>query len=64
MQNQEKKSVRPPRLKPGDTKDETGHNPNGFTFWLAGGDLVVAHAGLKEEMHVRPRPRIRNAFGQ
>ncbi len=26
-----------PGLTPGDGKDETGHNANGFTFWLAGG---------------------------
>jgi uncharacterized protein (DUF1501 family) len=25
-----------PGLTPGNDKDETGHNPNGFTFWLAG----------------------------
>lgn len=28
-----------PGLKPSDQKDETGHNPNGFTFWLAGGGV-------------------------
>ena len=28
-----------PGLKPSDKKDETGHNPNGFTFWLAGGGV-------------------------
>lgn len=34
-----------PRLKPSDKKDETGHNPNGFTFWLAGGGVKagIAH---------------------
>jgi hypothetical protein len=26
-----------PGLTPGDSKDETGHNARGFTFWLAGG---------------------------
>ncbi len=28
-----------PGLKPSDKKDETGHNPSGFTFWLAGGGV-------------------------
>jgi len=28
-----------PGLTPDDGKDETGHNPNGFTFWLAGGGV-------------------------
>ena len=28
-----------PGLTPSDTKDQTGHNPNGFTFWLAGGGV-------------------------
>ncbi|HRX77822.1 MAG TPA: DUF1501 domain-containing protein [Pirellulaceae bacterium] len=28
-----------PGLTPGDGKDETGHNSNGFTFWLAGGGV-------------------------
>jgi hypothetical protein len=28
-----------PGLKPSDKKDETGHNPNGFTCWLAGGGV-------------------------
>ncbi|MCA9063491.1 MAG: DUF1501 domain-containing protein [Planctomycetaceae bacterium] len=32
-----------PGLVPGDGKDETGHNPNGFTFWMAGGGV---RAGL------------------
>ena len=34
-----------PGLKPSDKKDETGHNPNGFTFWLAGGGVKagIAH---------------------
>ncbi|MEM6971625.1 MAG: polynucleotide kinase-phosphatase [Pseudomonadota bacterium] len=43
-----------------------------FTFnlrshqWLAGGDLVVAHAGLKEEMHGRGSGAVRNfaMFGE
>ncbi|MEZ6131677.1 MAG: DUF1501 domain-containing protein [Planctomycetaceae bacterium] len=26
-----------PGLNPGDGKDESGHNSNGFTFWMAGG---------------------------
>lgn len=26
-----------PGLMPGDKKNQTGHNPSGFTFWLAGG---------------------------
>ncbi len=35
-------------------------------FWLAGGDLVVAHAGLKEEMHGRGSGAVRNfaMFGE
>jgi len=28
-----------PGLTPGAKKDETGHNPRGFTFWLAGGGV-------------------------
>lgn len=28
-----------PGLTPGDGKDDTGHNSNGFTFWLAGGGV-------------------------
>jgi hypothetical protein len=28
-----------PGLTPEDGKDSTGHNPNGFTFWLAGGGV-------------------------
>ena len=28
-----------PGLTPGDGKNETGHNSNGFTFWLAGGGV-------------------------
>ncbi len=39
-----------PGLKPSDKKDETGHNPNGFTFWLAGGGVKqgVAHGRTDE----------------
>jgi uncharacterized protein (DUF1501 family) len=33
-----------PGLKPSDKKDETGHNPNGFTFWLAGGGVKSGFA--------------------
>ena len=28
-----------PGLTPNDGKNETGHNANGFTFWLAGGGV-------------------------
>ncbi len=28
-----------PGLTPDDGKDETGHNPSGFTFWMAGGGV-------------------------
>jgi len=28
-----------PGLKPSEKKDETGHNANGFTFWMAGGGV-------------------------
>ncbi|MCA9056778.1 MAG: DUF1501 domain-containing protein, partial [Planctomycetaceae bacterium] len=28
-----------PGLLPSDKKDESGHNPDGFTFWMAGGGL-------------------------
>ena len=33
-----------PGLKPGDKKDETGHNAKGFTFWLAGGGVKAGLA--------------------
>ena len=35
-------------------------------FWLAGGDLVIAHAGLKENMHGRGSPAVRTfaMFGE
>ena len=32
-----------PGLTPEDGKDETGHNPNGFTFWMAGGGMKRGH---------------------
>jgi Protein of unknown function (DUF1501) len=32
-----------PGLTPEDGKDETGHNANGFTFWLAGGGVKGGH---------------------
>ena len=32
-----------PGLTPYDGKDETGHNSNGFTFWLAGGGTKRGH---------------------
>ncbi len=32
-----------PGLTPGNKKDETGHNPHGFTFWLAGGGVKRGH---------------------
>jgi len=32
-----------PGLTPEDGKDETGHNANGFTFWLAGGRVKGGH---------------------
>ena len=32
-----------PGLTPHDGKDETGHNSNGFTFWLAGGGVKKGH---------------------
>ena len=31
-----------PGLTPGNGKDETGHNPRGFTFWMAGGGVNAA----------------------
>lgn len=43
-----------PGLMPNDKKNETGHNPKGFTFWLAGGGVKggythgrTDHQGLK-----------------
>ena len=38
-----------PGIKPGDKKDETGHNSRGFTFWLAG-------AGREGRAHSRQKP--------
>jgi len=32
-----------PGLTPEDGKDATGHNPRGFTFWLAGGGVKQGH---------------------
>tara|TARA_R110002096_G_scaffold147671_14_gene307664 strand:+ start:1910 stop:3238 length:1329 start_codon:yes stop_codon:yes gene_type:complete len=32
-----------PGLTPENGKDETGHNANGFTFWLAGGGVKAGH---------------------
>jgi hypothetical protein len=32
-----------PGMTPSDTKDETGHNARGFTFWLAGGGVKAGH---------------------
>jgi hypothetical protein len=32
-----------PGLTPDDGKNETGHNPNGFTFWMAGGGVKQGH---------------------
>lgn len=32
-----------PGLTPEDGKDATGHNANGFTFWLAGGGVKAGH---------------------
>ncbi|WP_237226098.1 DUF1501 domain-containing protein [Rubinisphaera sp. JC750] len=32
-----------PGLTPEDGKDETGHNSNGFTFWLAGGGVKAGY---------------------
>ena len=32
-----------PGLVPGDGKDETGHNANGFTFWMAGGGVKAGY---------------------
>lgn len=33
-----------PGLTPGNGKNETGHNANGFTFWMAGGGVKAGHA--------------------
>jgi len=38
-----------PGLTPGNKKDETGHNANGFTFWLAGGGVKAGHVHGKTD---------------
>lgn len=38
-----------PGLTPEDGKDETGHNPNGFTFWMAGGGVKAGYAHGKTD---------------
>ena len=38
-----------PGLTPGDGKDETGHNSNGFTFWLAGGGVKAGYVHGKTD---------------
>ncbi len=38
-----------PGLTPDDGKDETGHNANGFTFWLAGGGVKGGHVHGKTD---------------
>lgn len=38
-----------PGLIPEDGKDETGHNANGFTFWLAGGGVKGGHVHGKTD---------------
>ena len=38
-----------PGLTPGDGKDETGHNSNGFTFWLAGGGVTAGYVHGKTD---------------
>ena len=38
-----------PGLTPEDGKDETGHNSNGFTFWLAGGGVKRGHVHGKTD---------------
>ena len=43
-----------PGLTPEDGKDATGHNPRGFTFWLAGGGVKQGHVhGQTDEMGAR-----------
>jgi hypothetical protein len=43
-----------PGLTPEDGKDETGHNPNGFTFWMAGGGMKRGHVhGSTDEIGAR-----------
>ncbi len=38
-----------PGLTPGNDKDETGHNANGFTFWMAGGGVKGGHVHGKTD---------------
>ncbi|NNE92724.1 MAG: DUF1501 domain-containing protein [Verrucomicrobiales bacterium] len=38
-----------PGLTPGNGKNETGHNANGFTFWLAGGGVKGGHVHGKTD---------------
>ncbi len=38
-----------PGLTPDNKKDETGHNANGFTFWLAGGGVKAGHVHGKTD---------------
>ncbi|MCB1206490.1 MAG: DUF1501 domain-containing protein [Verrucomicrobiae bacterium] len=38
-----------PGLTPEDGKDQTGHNANGFTFWLAGGGVKGGHVHGKTD---------------
>ena len=38
-----------PGLTPEDGKDETGHNSNGFTFWMAGGGVKAGHVHGKTD---------------
>jgi hypothetical protein len=43
-----------PCLTPEDGKDETGHNPHGFTFWMAGGGMKRGHVhGSTDEIGAR-----------
>ena len=38
-----------PGIKPDADKNETGHNSNGFTFWLAGGGVKAGHVQGKTD---------------
>ena len=38
-----------PGLTPGNGKDETGHNANGFTFWMAGGGVKAGYVHGKTD---------------
>jgi hypothetical protein len=43
-----------PGLTPEDGKDESGHNPNGFTFWMAGGGMKRGYVhGSTDEIGAR-----------